>query len=88
MSDYQPIDCSLHDRIEDLATRRQRVVITYSKESGEVVSVEDDFRLGVRDGVEFLQAASDWRFVGFDCRGAIDCMRNMLNVRTFFLHSL
>ena len=59
MDDYTPIDCSLHDRIEDLATRRERVVITYVIESGEVVSSEDVITdWVVRDGAEYLRTAS------------------------------
>ena len=57
--DYKPIDCSLHDQIEDYATRRQRVVVTHAQESGKAVSVEDVITdWVVRDGVEYLRTAS------------------------------
>ncbi len=56
--DYIPIDCSLHDRLEDLATRRRVVRLRYESEVG-VVEIDDviaDWL--VRDGAEFLRLRS------------------------------
>lgn len=54
--DYVPIDCSLHDRLEALATLRRTSVIVYEDEAG----VDSDVRARVddvfaRDGVEYLR---------------------------------
>jgi Rho-binding antiterminator len=62
MGDYQPIDCSLHDRIEDLATRRQRVRITYAEGPGEVMSVYDVIAdWVVREGAEYFRTVGGLR---------------------------
>ena len=53
---YQPIDCSLHDRIEDWATRRTRVRIVL-RARGEIVNDEiADWY--VADGVEYARLLS------------------------------
>ena len=56
--DYVPIDCSLHDRLEDFATRRQRVVIRYAGENGEVMLTQDVITdWFVHAGAEYLRTA-------------------------------
>jgi Rho-binding antiterminator len=54
---YDPIDCSLHDRIEEAATLGRIVKIVYDAEDG-VVEIEDRITdWFARDGAEFLQTA-------------------------------
>jgi transcriptional antiterminator Rof (Rho-off) len=56
---YRPIDCSLHDRIEDLATTGTRVAIVFEDEHGQARQTNDAIRdWFVRDGAEFLQTMS------------------------------
>lgn len=58
MSDYEPIDCADHDRLESLATLRQIARISYRREDGETRIVEDLIEdLYARDGVEYLRTA-------------------------------
>ncbi|MBR9988756.1 MAG: hypothetical protein KFH98_03315 [Gemmatimonadetes bacterium] len=58
MSDYEPIDCSDHDRLESLATLRQIARISYRGDNGEPREVEDLIEdLYARDGVEYLRTA-------------------------------
>ena len=55
---YEPIDCSLHDRIEDLAVRRKVVRIRYEGDAGAIElddTVADWF---TRDGAEFMRTGS------------------------------
>lgn len=55
---YQPIACSLHDRLEALATLRSPVAIRYLAGSGSVVEVHDRIAdLYTREGAEFLLTA-------------------------------
>lgn len=59
MSDYEPIDCSDHDRLESLATLRQIARISYRRDDGETGEVEDLIEdLYARDGVEYLRTAA------------------------------
>ena len=56
--DYLPIDCSLHDRVEDLAVRRKIVRIRHEDDAGPAElddSIADWF---ARDGVEYLRTGS------------------------------
>jgi len=56
--DYTPIACSFHDRLEDLATRRKRVVIRYALETGTIVSAGDVITdWVVRGNAEYLRTA-------------------------------
>ena len=56
--EYKPIACSLHDQLEDFATRRQRVVIKYSLDTGEMVANDDVITdWVVRAGTEYLRTA-------------------------------
>jgi Rho-binding antiterminator len=58
MSDYEPIDCADHDRLESLATLRQIARISYRNDAGEMREVEDLIEdLYARDGVEYLRTA-------------------------------
>jgi Rho-binding antiterminator len=56
MDDYKPVDCGLHDRLEELATLRQPALITFRDERGEVrearSTVNDVF---TSDGAEFVR---------------------------------
>ena len=62
---YQPIDCSLHDRLEDLAVRRRPVRIRHRDGSasgdgvgGDVVELDDVIvDWFARDGAEYLRTA-------------------------------
>ena len=56
--DYRPLDCSLHDRIEDLATRRRVVPIRFTDDDGPRVIDDTLADWFVRDGAEFLRTAS------------------------------
>jgi Rho-binding antiterminator len=53
---YRPIDCSLHDRVEELATTGETVAIVFLDEHGETQQgdevIVDWF---TRDGAEFLR---------------------------------
>ena len=55
---YEPLDCSLHDRIEDLATRRRVVRIRYDGADGPRDADETIADWFVRDGAEFLRTGS------------------------------
>ena len=58
MSDYEPIDCSDHDRLESLATLRQQARISYRDSSGAVRQIEDLIEdVYARDGAEYLRTA-------------------------------
>ena len=58
MSDYTPIDCSLHDRLESLATLGPVVRIEYVDDSGAVQSTDDRIvDVYARAGVEYLRLA-------------------------------
>jgi len=56
MSDYQPVDCGLHDRLEELATLRQPARIEFRDERGEMResrgTIQDVF---ASDGEEFVR---------------------------------
>lgn len=52
---YQPIDCTLHDRLEDWAVRRARCTIEHEDDTGALVRVAGVIvDVGARDGVEYL----------------------------------
>lgn len=56
---YQPIACSLHDRIEDAAVRGRFVDIAFAAEDGTAKVVNDRIvDWFSRDGAEFLTTAS------------------------------
>lgn len=58
MSDYEPIDCSDHDRLESLATLRQIARISYRDPDGGLREVEDLIEdVYSRDGAEYLRTA-------------------------------
>lgn len=78
MSDYEPIDCADHDRLESLATLRQIARISYRTDTGETGEVEDLIAdLYARDGVEYLRTAGgqelrlDW-LVNVDAKRRVD----------------
>lgn len=56
MSDYKPVDCGLHDRLEELATLRQPARIEFRDERGEMResrgTINDVF---ASDGAEFVR---------------------------------
>ena len=56
--DYLPIDCSLHDRIEDLATRGRVVRIRHEGDEGPAEVDEAIADWFVREGAEFLRTGS------------------------------
>lgn len=56
---YDPIDCSLHDRLEAVATLRTPVDIVYLDESGARASLHDVITdVYARDSVEYLTTRS------------------------------
>ena len=55
---YRPIDCSLHDRIEDLAVRRTLVRIWHESDAGPVDVHDTIADWLVRDGVEYVRTGS------------------------------
>ena len=56
---YQPIACSLHDRLEDLATTRKTVVLVYEEPGGPVVTRTDTIvDWFVRENAEYLETMS------------------------------
>lgn len=58
MDEYLPIDCSLHDRLEELATLRQPARIEYRDEKGEMRTAEDTIQdVYAEGGVEYLRTA-------------------------------
>lgn len=78
MSDYEPIDCADHDRLESLATLRQIARISYRNDDGETGEVEGLIEdLYARDGVEYLRMAAgeelrlDW-LVSVDAKRRVD----------------
>jgi Rho-binding antiterminator len=53
---YRPIACSVHDRLEALATLRARVTIRYLDEAGAAAEVRGRIAdLYARGGAEFLR---------------------------------
>ena len=56
--DYLPIDCSLHDRVEDLAVRRRIVRIRHEDDTGPVELDDTIADWFARDGVEYLCTGS------------------------------
>jgi Rho-binding antiterminator len=58
MSEYEPVDCGLHDRLEELATLRQPARIEFRDERGELrearSTIDDVF---TNDGAEFVRTA-------------------------------
>lgn len=58
MDEYRPIDCNLHDRLEELATLRQPARISYRDDQGEMRSAEDRIEdVFAADGVEYIRTA-------------------------------
>lgn len=59
MSDYTPIDCALHDRLESIATLRAVVRIEYIDDDGGVRGADDRIAdVFARDGAEYLRTGS------------------------------
>ena len=59
MSDYSPIACALHDRLESFATLRPVVRIEYVADNGDVRAAEDRIvDVFARGGAEYLRTAS------------------------------
>jgi Rho-binding antiterminator len=59
MSEYTPIDCALHDRLESIATLRNVVRIEYVSDSGDVRALDDRIAdVFARDGGEYVRTAS------------------------------
>jgi Rho-binding antiterminator len=55
---YQPIACAMHDRLEAIATRGERVSIRYSDADGDAAELLDRIAdLYARQGEEFLRTA-------------------------------
>jgi Rho-binding antiterminator len=57
-AEYRPIDCSLHDRLEELATLRRECIITYRGADGE--------RRETSDRIVDVFARGDEEFVKLD----------------------
>jgi Rho-binding antiterminator len=53
---YEPIDCSLHDRLESAATLRQTIQIIYHDSDGTQHEIEDRLTdVFAKDGEEFAK---------------------------------
>lgn len=59
MTDYKPIACSLHDRMESAAVLRQRVHIRWRNGSDEELLSGYIADITVRDGAEYMQLEDD-----------------------------
>ena len=55
---YRPIDCSLHDRVEEHAVRGKVVRIRYEGDAGPVELDDTVVDWVVRDGAEFVRTGS------------------------------
>jgi Rho-binding antiterminator len=56
---YEPIDCSLHDRLESFATLGTRCRITFDEPSGNRREVVDRIRdVFARSGEEFIETSA------------------------------
>jgi Rho-binding antiterminator len=77
MSDYEPIDCSDHDKLEALATLRQIARISYRSADGATEQVEDLIEdVYARDGVEYLRTAGG-RELRLDALVSVDGKRRV-----------
>lgn len=77
MSDYEPIDCSDHDKLEALATLRQIARISYRGADGATEQVEDLIEdVFARDGVEYLRTAGG-RELRLDALVSVDGKRRV-----------
>ena len=77
MSDYEPIDCSDHDKLEALATLRQIARISYRGADGATEQVEDLIKdVYARDGVEYLRTAGG-RELRLDALVSVDGKRRV-----------
>jgi Rho-binding antiterminator len=62
MDEYQPIDCSLHDRLESYATLRQPCRIVFRDEAGGRSESHDRIDdVFAEDGVEYIRTGSGER---------------------------
>ena len=56
MTDYRPIACSVHDRLEDFAVRRTSLRVQYHDADGEDRVVQGRIAdLYARDGAEYMR---------------------------------
>jgi Rho-binding antiterminator len=56
MDEYKPVDCGLHDRLEELSTLGQPARIAYRDERGEVREAEGTIRdVFAHDGAEYVR---------------------------------
>jgi Rho-binding antiterminator len=77
VSEYEPIDCSDHDRLESLATLRQQARISWRTEDGSVRTVEDLIEdVYARDGAEYLRTVGG-EVVRLDALVSVDGMRRV-----------
>jgi Rho-binding antiterminator len=58
VGDYLPIDCSLHDRIEDIATGRRTVALRYEDDAGSHDTQDAIVDWVTHDGAEYLRTAA------------------------------
>jgi Rho-binding antiterminator len=62
MDEYQPIDCSLHDRLESYATLRQPCRIAFRDEAGVRRASHDRIDdVFAEDGIEYIRTGSGER---------------------------
>ncbi len=56
MTDYKPIDCSVHDRLEHFAVRRTPVTVRFAQADGTERERDGQINdLYARDGAEYLR---------------------------------
>jgi transcriptional antiterminator Rof (Rho-off) len=56
--EYEPIPCSVHDKLEDTSVRGTVAHFVVREESGETREIQDRVRdLFARDGVEYMKTA-------------------------------
>lgn len=59
MKDYDPIDCSMHDRLESYATLRQPCRIAFRDDDGRLQEAHDRIAdVFAEDGVEYIRTAA------------------------------
>ena len=58
MTNYKPIDCSLHDRLESVATLRQTVQLVYESPRGTTTLEDRIVDVFSKNDEEFIRLAS------------------------------
>ncbi|MEL6814574.1 MAG: hypothetical protein AAFP03_07145 [Cyanobacteria bacterium J06598_3] len=60
MTDYRPIDCGLHDKLEAAATLHRRCNISYLTETGETIKTESTIvDIYANNGADYCKLEDD-----------------------------